>query len=361
MDISCDIIRDILPLYAEDLVSSATRELVDEHLCGCDGCTKQLGILKKAAKLPVDVEVTSLKRVENTIRRRRILSVLAAVWTVLTLVVTGFVYMLTPVYLTAEEAIEGVELREDGGLAIDYASGIMGNSGYATDENFQNWGIMCNTTRYDWLRAKLEERVYADLAPEDLEDYILEKYDAEEMTRKMWDRFHDIHVTYGTWVLPNGEFLHEYDPEVWVEGNGEWAYRTSTINHWYLDVTTGEESTLLWKGVPGEYVDPPVHPLIEANYVYAVLFAAAGILGIGSIFVSRKCHSWKKELAVRFGILSGALGFSVLLVTGGQLVIGEMWAEYKWMDYILIETVFVALTALFWQRLYSMNKKDKGV
>ena len=50
MDISCDIIRDLLPLYAEDLVSEDSRKLVDGHLCSCDPCTKQLGILKKAAQ-----------------------------------------------------------------------------------------------------------------------------------------------------------------------------------------------------------------------------------------------------------------------------------------------------------------------
>lgn len=360
MDICCDIIRDILPLYAEDLVSAATRELVDSHLCGCDGCTKQLGILKKASALPVDVEVTSLRRVENTIRRRRILAAMAAVFTVLTLVVTGFVYMLTPIYLSAEEAIEGVELREDGGLAIDYASGIMGTSGYATDENFQNWGIMCNTTRYDWWKAKMAEREYKELSQEELEEYILNRYEADEMTQKIWDRFHNIQVDYGTWVLPNGEFLHEYDPEVWVEGNGEWTYRRSTINHWYLDVTTGEESVLLWQGIPGEFMDPPVHPMIESSYVYAVLTAAACIVGIFSFLFSRKYHGWKRELAMRITILSGALVIAVFLVTGGQLVIGEMWAEYKWMEYILTETSFVTLTALFWYRLHCLNRKDQG-
>ena len=45
MEISCDIIKDILPLYAEDMVSNATREMVDEHLCKCDDCTKELASL----------------------------------------------------------------------------------------------------------------------------------------------------------------------------------------------------------------------------------------------------------------------------------------------------------------------------
>ena len=134
MEISCDIIRDLLPLYAEDLVSEDSRKLVDEHLCTCDFCPRQLGILKKAAQIPIEVETNSLKRVEETIQRRKIMTVATAILTAFTLIVTGFVFMLTPVFLTADQAIEGVELREDGGLAIDYACGITGRASYALDD-----------------------------------------------------------------------------------------------------------------------------------------------------------------------------------------------------------------------------------
>lgn len=47
MKLSCNVIRDLLPLYAENLTSEESNALVDEHLCGCDECAKQLGILKK--------------------------------------------------------------------------------------------------------------------------------------------------------------------------------------------------------------------------------------------------------------------------------------------------------------------------
>ena len=57
MKISCDIIRDILPLYAEDMVSTATKEMVDEHLCECESCTAELENLRKPAKLPVEADV----------------------------------------------------------------------------------------------------------------------------------------------------------------------------------------------------------------------------------------------------------------------------------------------------------------
>ena len=34
MKLSCNVIRDLLPLYAENLNSEESNALVDEHLCG---------------------------------------------------------------------------------------------------------------------------------------------------------------------------------------------------------------------------------------------------------------------------------------------------------------------------------------
>jgi len=118
MEISCDIIRDLLPLYAEDLTSKASNELVDAHLTGCDECTKQLSILKKAQVIPVDVEVKSLKRVGDTIRRRRLLAVITVLLFVVTMITSGTMLMDARVYLTAEQAVTSVERLEDGSIFI---------------------------------------------------------------------------------------------------------------------------------------------------------------------------------------------------------------------------------------------------
>jgi len=51
MKISCNIIRDLLPLYAEDLASEDTRALVDNHLCDCESCTEFLKEIKKVCRI----------------------------------------------------------------------------------------------------------------------------------------------------------------------------------------------------------------------------------------------------------------------------------------------------------------------
>ena len=165
MNVTCNIIKDLLPLYAEDMVSEDSKALVDDHLCSCDSCTKELAELKKAPKVPVEVETSSLKRVEDTIRRRKIFTAVTAMLTLAAVLVTGTIFLMTPVYPTARQAIEGVELREDGGLAIDYASGIMGygsTSFGSEDDEF----IWCHTTRYDWLRSRLFGTKLSDMTQE---------------------------------------------------------------------------------------------------------------------------------------------------------------------------------------------------
>ena len=45
----CKIIKDLLPLYAEDMVSEETAQYIDEHLKDCEECRTELESLKDGA------------------------------------------------------------------------------------------------------------------------------------------------------------------------------------------------------------------------------------------------------------------------------------------------------------------------
>lgn len=47
MKTDCEIVRDLLPLYVDDICSEKSRELVDEHLAECAECSDMLCRLKK--------------------------------------------------------------------------------------------------------------------------------------------------------------------------------------------------------------------------------------------------------------------------------------------------------------------------
>ena len=44
---NCEVMRDLLPLYADDVCSTKSRELVEEHLKECPACTEYLKQLKE--------------------------------------------------------------------------------------------------------------------------------------------------------------------------------------------------------------------------------------------------------------------------------------------------------------------------
>lgn len=357
MDISCNIIRDLLPLYAEDLTSEDSRALVDDHLCGCDACTRQLGLLKKAQAIPVDTEVKSLKRVGDTIRRRRILTVAAALMTAVAIFVTGLIFLFTPYALTAEEAIEGVELREDGGLAIDYASGINGSAGRGIFD-VNNYGHICHTNRYDWYKAKQEDKTLEAMGQEELEAYIAKKYNVVECTQKEWDRFFDIRVDYGVWESPDGE--HHYSPfirEDTSESECKLISHPAERNHWYLNPATGDVEMLMWDG--GQ--DHPTSIIWTTTGMYG--YVMWGSLALAALF----CVISRGITGIWQGILSSAsiilvcLAVSILLVTGGELTTLEYYLTTEWADRIILEAMVLSVTAMVWHTLCQLKKKETGI
>ena len=42
MKLPCAVTRDLLPLYAEELVEQETQALIEEHLTGCSACRAKL-------------------------------------------------------------------------------------------------------------------------------------------------------------------------------------------------------------------------------------------------------------------------------------------------------------------------------
>ena len=58
MNLSCEVIRDLLPLYHDDICSHESRVLIEEHLETCDACRKELADIDRDLR---DAETTALK------------------------------------------------------------------------------------------------------------------------------------------------------------------------------------------------------------------------------------------------------------------------------------------------------------
>jgi len=150
MKITCDIIRDVLPLYAENLASGDTRQMVEDHVCGCEECRKELDLLRKDAPLPENVGVSALKKVKRGIALRRVLAVSAVLLVVFSLYVGVGLMMDATVYLTAEQAVQSVVALPDGSIRVYWSSLptkiiMLGNGNEMADEPTGNYGIIAAT------------------------------------------------------------------------------------------------------------------------------------------------------------------------------------------------------------------------
>lgn len=113
MNITCNIIRDLLPLYAEGMVSDDSREAVEEHICGCAPCRDLLAELRTETVMPPQTDTASLAHLERNIRRRRTGAAVLAILITAAVLFSIFNYLHSPVYLSAEEAIAGVTEKRD--------------------------------------------------------------------------------------------------------------------------------------------------------------------------------------------------------------------------------------------------------
>lgn len=71
MKVSCDIIKDLLPLYYDGVCSEDSKELIEEHFHTCDTCKAELNEMKQAL---------SINKKEENLREAQALQTLSKKW-----------------------------------------------------------------------------------------------------------------------------------------------------------------------------------------------------------------------------------------------------------------------------------------
>ena len=91
-DITCDVIEDLLPLYADGIASEGSRKLVEDHLKTCESCREKLRRMQTPENIPETDrhEIDFLKK--NRRRNKRVVlgSILAAVVLIAAVIGTRF-------------------------------------------------------------------------------------------------------------------------------------------------------------------------------------------------------------------------------------------------------------------------------
>lgn len=130
MKYSCEIIKDLLPLYHDKVCSEESSEAIREHLANCSGCQEYLDKLNAAASLCPDecdneqVKAANLRGIKSNIFYKKvvvaIISVICAIGVMMGLWAFVNLYEMPIEY---DEDIVEVEMTEDGYLNVFYLGG----------------------------------------------------------------------------------------------------------------------------------------------------------------------------------------------------------------------------------------------
>lgn len=90
--LECEIVRDLLPLYHDDVVSDVTKAAVAEHLSDCGDCAEEYR--KLAEDFPQEQEESPKKKFAALLRIRRKYRIIGALVLVLGLLTGGFFLQL---------------------------------------------------------------------------------------------------------------------------------------------------------------------------------------------------------------------------------------------------------------------------
>ena len=322
MKIQCEIIRDILPLYAEDMVSQPTRAMVEEHLAECDGCTKELELIQADKPLEGIAQTNGLELVKKYIRKAKVLTAAVAVLLLVSFCLWLYGFMNVPVYLSQDEAVKDVYLADNGVLVIDYYDYVRGSCGRAQPGYTQ--AHICYTTRWDRLAL---ERGWVE---------------------SVWDR----KLVGGSmlWESKDGNdvIIHAEEdtpPEKLVDTGTDKSW-------WYIDYRSGEAEGILWDA--GEEI--PTGKMVFAMYDLgkaAWIAVALGVIAqIAGNFIKRK----KLRLVFWYaGALGNCFGISTFLLLGRNTICYNDCFET--LNYIGGLTVLLWITVIVIRKLRQLDQK----
>ncbi len=120
----CNIIRDILPLYAEKMVSDDTAAFVQEHLEGCPACRDELNKMRESVRPEPDIDAEPLKRLKKEMKIKKVQTILCTAAVLMALVLSGIAFLTAPEYFDYSPDIVTVTDGENGSAVISFSNRI---------------------------------------------------------------------------------------------------------------------------------------------------------------------------------------------------------------------------------------------
>ncbi len=127
MKMECEIIRDLLPLYADGVCSEESKELVEKHLEECENCREELRLMAQSFEIQKAVplsEETVAKASASAWRRRKQKSFFAGIMIVLVVFGIGIACFLGSHFFTSADKnnVEALKEKAETYLKTDFTA-----------------------------------------------------------------------------------------------------------------------------------------------------------------------------------------------------------------------------------------------
>lgn len=134
MKYECSVVGDLLPLYAENLVSQETAAFVTEHLAACPACSQKFKSIKTPPLPPQQLPLAPMKQLKKKLSRQRFQASLITALFVLAIAVAAFAAMGTPQYFPYSEDLVTVRTNADDTVILTFREDVTGCSYTVTKE-----------------------------------------------------------------------------------------------------------------------------------------------------------------------------------------------------------------------------------
>ncbi len=127
----CSIVRDLLPLYVEQMVSAETGEFVKDHLEGCEACRTECEGMKQSQeeggkeangreKAVAGDDVAPLVNLKKKLQKQKVKTVLCTGLFLVALFVSAFALLSIPVYFPYEADLFTIKDNGDESITITF-------------------------------------------------------------------------------------------------------------------------------------------------------------------------------------------------------------------------------------------------
>ena len=126
MNSQCSLIKDLLPLYVEDMTSPESAELIKAHLATCPECAAEEKALRSGAPEAAQSadETAPLRRVKKNLKKRKAAVALLAAAAAFLAVFAAFSHLTKPRYVPFENSDAAVHIAANGVMSVSFSEAV---------------------------------------------------------------------------------------------------------------------------------------------------------------------------------------------------------------------------------------------